>query len=225
MRFESSYAALYFPWLLVIDPARPDADVRPIPPSGHVAAPDRADRPRRRRSQGARQRAPRVGPGHDRADRRRDSRRAESGRNQCDPPVCGARIRIFGARTVSSDPDLRFVSVRRLLLMIEKALLVATQWAAFERRSTYARQADAFDLEFPPRDLAERRARGLVGRRGVLREMRRRDDPGSGAGPRRADRARRSRADGPVRVRRRARRTHEQRIRDHRTATLTSGGR
>ena len=44
----------------------------------------------------------------------------------------GRGIRIFGARTVSSDPDWRFVNVRRLMMMIEKAIDVATQWAVFE---------------------------------------------------------------------------------------------
>ena len=37
-------------------------------------------------------------------------------------PLPGRGIRIFGARTVSSDPDWRFVNVRRLLMMIEKAI-------------------------------------------------------------------------------------------------------
>ena len=41
-------------------------------------------------------------------------------------------IRIFGARTVSSDPDWRFVNVRRLLMMIEKAVYLSIQWAVFE---------------------------------------------------------------------------------------------
>jgi len=44
----------------------------------------------------------------------------------------GRGLRIFGARTLSSNPDWRFVSVRRLVLMLEKAIRVATQWAVFE---------------------------------------------------------------------------------------------
>ena len=35
-------------------------------------------------------------------------------------------------RTLSSDPDSRYVNVRRLLLMIEKAIELSLQWAAFE---------------------------------------------------------------------------------------------
>jgi phage tail sheath protein FI len=44
----------------------------------------------------------------------------------------GRGLRILGARTVSSDPDWRFVNVRRLLIMIERAISVFTSWAVFE---------------------------------------------------------------------------------------------
>src|SRR5256885_13057763 len=37
-RFDSTYAALYYPWLRVVDPLRSGAALtRAIPPSGHVA--------------------------------------------------------------------------------------------------------------------------------------------------------------------------------------------
>jgi hypothetical protein len=46
--------------------------------------------------------------------------------------IPGRRIRILGARTVSSDTSWRFVNVRRLLMMIEHAVELSMQWAAFE---------------------------------------------------------------------------------------------
>ena len=51
----------------------------------------------------------------------------------------GRGIRILGARTLSSDPDWRFVNVRRLIMMIVKAVDVATQWAVFEPNNVYTR--------------------------------------------------------------------------------------
>jgi len=51
----------------------------------------------------------------------------------------GRGIRVFGARTVSSDPVWRYVNVRRLLLMIEKAIFISTQWAVFEPNDTLTR--------------------------------------------------------------------------------------
>jgi uncharacterized protein len=44
----------------------------------------------------------------------------------------GRGLRLLGARTVSSDTDWRFVNVRRLMCMIEKAIDASIQWAVFE---------------------------------------------------------------------------------------------
>ncbi len=49
-------------------------------------------------------------------------------------------IRVFGARTLSSDAAWRFVNVRRLLSMIEKAVARALQWAVFEPHDYQLRQ-------------------------------------------------------------------------------------
>ncbi len=38
----------------------------------------------------------------------------------------------MGARLVSSDPDWRYLNVRRLMLMIARSLESALQWAVFE---------------------------------------------------------------------------------------------
>jgi uncharacterized protein len=52
----------------------------------------------------------------------------------------GRGIRVFGARTLSSDTSWRFVNVRRLLSMIEKAVARALQWAVFEPHDYQLRQ-------------------------------------------------------------------------------------
>jgi uncharacterized protein len=49
----------------------------------------------------------------------------------------GRGLRIFGARTVSSDPDWRYVNVRRLMMMVEKAIDLSTQWASFEPNNEF----------------------------------------------------------------------------------------
>ena len=43
-----------------------------------------------------------------------------------------AGIRIWGARTLSSDSDWRYINVRRLFNMVETTILDGTQWAVFE---------------------------------------------------------------------------------------------
>jgi phage tail sheath protein FI len=44
----------------------------------------------------------------------------------------GRGIRVWGARTISSDPSWRYLNVRRLFNYVEKSLLLGTQWAVFE---------------------------------------------------------------------------------------------
>jgi phage tail sheath protein FI len=132
-RFDSSFGALYFQWVLVSDPiGLRGAFTRAIPPSGHVAGYiARSD------LQEGVWKAPANG--------------ALSWIQDLTMPVDaewhgvlnqdhvnairafpGRGLRIFGARTLASDPDWRFLNVRRLLLMIEKALALACQWAVFE---------------------------------------------------------------------------------------------
>ncbi len=132
-RFDSKYAAVYYPWLRVVDPLRPaNSIIRDIPPSGHVAGQyARSD------FQFGVHKAPANSPMvwiQDVTVAANDQVHGilnPIGVNVI-RPLPGRGIRIFGARTVSSDPDWRFVNVRRLLMMIEKAIDVATQWATFE---------------------------------------------------------------------------------------------
>ncbi|TJZ91292.1 phage tail sheath protein [Paracoccus gahaiensis] len=41
-------------------------------------------------------------------------------------------LRIYGARVATSDPEFKYINVRRLLLMIEQSLDIGLQWAVFE---------------------------------------------------------------------------------------------
>ncbi|MBB3219838.1 phage tail sheath family protein [Pseudoduganella umbonata] len=132
-RFDSKYAALHFPWLRVADPLRLGGSVlRAIPPSGHVAGfCAHCDW-----SVGV-HKAPANGMLNWVQDLTLDLDDTSHGLlNDEGVNVIrafpGRGIRIFGARTVSSDPDWRYLNVRRLLIMIEKSLGVASQWAVFE---------------------------------------------------------------------------------------------
>jgi hypothetical protein len=41
-------------------------------------------------------------------------------------------IRVWGARTISSDASWRYINVRRLFNMVEQSIEIGTQWAVFE---------------------------------------------------------------------------------------------
>ena len=44
----------------------------------------------------------------------------------------GAGIRVWGARTLSSDPEWKYVNVRRLIIFLEHSIDRGLQWAVFE---------------------------------------------------------------------------------------------
>ena len=44
----------------------------------------------------------------------------------------GRGIRVWGARTLSSDPAWRYINVRRLFNYVEESVLEGTQWVVFE---------------------------------------------------------------------------------------------
>jgi len=139
-RFDSNYAAFYYPWLRVVDPLRTSrAITRDIPPSGHVAGEyARTDL--------------RVGvhkaPANQPLTWVQDVTALidEAAHGALNPlgvnvirALPGRGLRIEGARTVSSDPSWRYVSVRRLVLMIKRAVALATQWAVFEPHEAVTR--------------------------------------------------------------------------------------
>jgi uncharacterized protein len=139
-RFDSKYAACYYPWLRVVDPLRsPAALTRDIPPSGHVAG---------QYAQTDIQIGIHKAPANAPLLWTQDVTVAidDAVHGVLNPeginvirPLVGRGIRIFGARTVSSDPDWRFVNVRRLLMMIEKAIDISIQWAVFEPNDVVTR--------------------------------------------------------------------------------------
>jgi phage tail sheath protein FI len=46
--------------------------------------------------------------------------------------IADAGFHVWGGRTISPDPEWRYVNVRRLFIMLEQSILRATSWATFE---------------------------------------------------------------------------------------------
>jgi phage tail sheath protein FI len=57
----------------------------------------------------------------------------------------GRGIRVWGARTLSSDPEFRYVNVRRFLIFMEASIDRGTQWVVFEPNApeTWSRVVDS----------------------------------------------------------------------------------
>jgi phage tail sheath protein FI len=134
-RFDSErgFAALYYPWVRVVDPLKLRGNpVRTIPPCGHIAGLyARSDF-----TVGV-HKAPANGElfwAEDVTVVINDDQQAilnPDGIN-CIRAFPGRGIRVYGARTISNNPDWRYINVRRLMSMIEEAVDESTQWAVFE---------------------------------------------------------------------------------------------
>ena len=135
--YDSQFAALYYPWISVNNPAAPpeatngDKTIM-IPPSGHIAG----IWARNDNTRGV-WKAPANEVVRGALSLELDITHAEQGTVNMDGVNCirafGTRgIRVWGARTLSSNTDWQYINVRRLFNMVETAIMDGTQFAVFE---------------------------------------------------------------------------------------------
>jgi hypothetical protein len=136
-KIDSTYAALYYPWVVVGNPlAKPERDDIPkelaLPPSGFVTGIyARTDV----------QRGVYKAPANETVT---GAIRFQSEINfatqevlnplgiNCLRSLPNRGNRVWGARTISSDPEWKYVNVRRYFNYIERSIDIGTQWAVFE---------------------------------------------------------------------------------------------
>jgi hypothetical protein len=131
--YDSKYAALYYPWINVADPT-PGAtsSTITIPPSGHMAGVwARNDTERGVHKAPANEVIRGVISLPINLTSSEQSVLNPNGVN-CLRVFAGRGIRIWGARTLSSDASWRYLNVRRLFNYVEKSIERGTQWAVFE---------------------------------------------------------------------------------------------
>ncbi len=128
--YDSRFAALYYPWIKVFDPTVGRA--RLVPPSGHMSGIwSRND------SERGVHKAPANEVVRGAVDLELQITRGEQdllnpvGVN-CLRAFPGRGIRVWGARTLSSDPAWRYLNVRRYFNYLEESVLLGTQWVVFE---------------------------------------------------------------------------------------------
>ncbi|MFJ8660013.1 phage tail sheath family protein [Streptomyces sp. NPDC093795] len=128
--YDSRYAALYYPWIKAFDPA--SGQTRTVPPSGHMAGVWA-----RNDSERGVHKAPANEIVRGAVDLELQITRGEQdllnpvGVN-CIRAFPGRGIRVWGARTLASDPAWRYLNVRRYFNYLEESILVGTQWVVFE---------------------------------------------------------------------------------------------
>jgi phage tail sheath protein FI len=135
-KIDSKYAALYYPWIRIANPAVATDPGQPgtidVPPSGAVCGIyARSD------VQRGVWKAPANETVTGAIGLQRDVRFGEQevlnplGIN-CIRTLPNRGIRVWGARTLSSDPEWKYVNIRRYFLYLEASIDRGTQWAVFE---------------------------------------------------------------------------------------------
>ncbi|MFH8251264.1 phage tail sheath family protein [Microbacterium sp. B2969] len=136
-QFDSEYAALYYPWMDIVDPtAKPDPGApQPLiqlPPSGFAAGIyARSDIDRGVHKAPANEVVRGIVGFKQNVTFDRQSVLNPEGINAL-RFFEGRANRVWGARTMSSDPEWKYVNVRRLFLFLEHSIERSTQWAVFE---------------------------------------------------------------------------------------------
>lgn len=137
VNYDTTRGAVYYPWIEIADMTGSNGRTRLIPPSGHMAGIyARTDATR----------------GVHKAPANEIVRGAlglevsvTKGEHDLLNPIGvnvirsfpGRGIRVWGARTLSSDPSWRYINVRRLFNMVEESIERGTQWVVFEPNDTF----------------------------------------------------------------------------------------
>ncbi|APV49316.1 phage tail protein [Betaproteobacteria bacterium GR16-43] len=136
-KFDSKYAALYHPWVEILDPLFPASPGVPprkllLPPSGFVTGIyARSDIERGVHKAPANEVVRGLTKFEININKARQDVLNPEGVN-CLRFFEGRGSRVWGARTMSSDPEWKYVNVRRIFIYLEHSLDKATQWAVFE---------------------------------------------------------------------------------------------
>ena len=135
-KIDSTYAALYYPWIRVANPLAgtdPTASTElDLPPSGFMCGIyARTDI----------QRGVHKAPANETVTGAIGlQKQVRTGEQEvlnplgvnCIRSLPGRGIRAWGARTISSDPEWKYVNIRRYFLYLEASIDRGTQWAVFE---------------------------------------------------------------------------------------------
>lgn len=135
VRFDSKYAALFYPWLRVQDTSGRPGATRLVPPCGHMAGLTSSVDQEHGVHRAAANLVLRDVLGLERElTKDQTDVLAPDGVN-CFRAFRGRGIRPWGARTVSSNTLWQHLSVRRLFIMIERTIAEGCEWAVFENNN------------------------------------------------------------------------------------------
>ena len=129
-KIDSKHAALYYPWVKIMDPiTRLEAD---FPPSGFVAGIYARNDVERGVWKAPANEVVRLATGFESNISKAQQEVLNPEGINCFRFFEGRGNRLWGARTISSDPEWKYVNVRRYFAYLERTIEKGTQWAVFE---------------------------------------------------------------------------------------------
>jgi phage tail sheath protein FI len=128
--FDSKFGVMYWPWIQMFDPTT--GKNASFPPSGHIAGLWSRNDDTRGVFKAPANEVVLGAVGVDYAPTRPEMDMLNPQGVNSIKSFPGRGIRVWGARTLSSDAEWRYVNVRRYFNYLEESILQGTQWAVFE---------------------------------------------------------------------------------------------
>ncbi|MGH3798447.1 MAG: phage tail sheath family protein [Pseudonocardiaceae bacterium] len=128
--YDSKYAALYYPWPKVFDPST-GTNIH-VPPSGHMAGIWARNDDTRGVHKAPANEVIRGAIALETQITKAEHDLLNPIGVNCLRAFPGRGLRVWGARTLSSDAAWRYLNVRRLFNYLEESILSGTQWVVFE---------------------------------------------------------------------------------------------
>jgi phage tail sheath protein FI len=129
-QFDSSWAAFYYPWIQILDPISNEA--RNMPPSGFVAGIYARNDINRAVYKAPANEVVNLAIGFEKLLNKGQQEVLNPEGVNCFRFFEGRGYRLWGARTMSSDPEWKYVNLRRYFAFLEHSVDQGTQWAVFE---------------------------------------------------------------------------------------------
>jgi phage tail sheath protein FI len=129
-RIDSSYAAIYYPWITILDPVT-RAEIN-VPPSGFVCGIYARNDINRAVYKAPANEVVNLAIGFETLLNKAQQDVLNPLGVNCFRFFEDRGFRLWGARTVSSDPEWKYVNLRRYFAYLEHSIDKGTQWAVFE---------------------------------------------------------------------------------------------
>ena len=129
-KIDSTYAALYYPWVRILDPVTRE-EIH-VPPSGFIAGIYARNDINRAVYKAPANEVVNLAIGFEQLLNKAQQDVLNPEGINCFRFFEGRGFRVWGARTISSDPEWKYVNLRRYFAYLERSIDKGTQWAVFE---------------------------------------------------------------------------------------------